>query len=72
MDTLIASSTATLTTNFGFDIIAGAVDFMKTWLLFIIGAGLGVLQSLMPYIIGLIVISAIVYFAYRAIQFFRH
>ena len=71
MDTLIASSSASFTTAFGInwtDVIA----FMKTWLLQIIGAGLGVLQALMPYIIGLVVISAIVYFIYRAFRFFKH
>jgi hypothetical protein len=45
---------------------------MATWLLDVIGAGLGVLQQLLPYIIGLAVIGAIVYFLYRAFRFFRH
>lgn len=43
-------------------------DLMKSMLLLIIGAGLGILQALMPYIIGLVVISAIVYFLYRAFR----
>ena len=71
MDTVIASSSASFSTAFGFgwtDLIA----FMKTWLLQVIGAGLGILQALMPYIIGLAVIAAIVYFLYRAFRFFRH
>lgn len=71
MDTIIASSTAGFLTAFGFS-LTDIIDFMKTWLLYIIGAGLGILQALMPYIVGLAVISAIVYFLYRAFRFFRH
>ena len=71
MDTLIASSSASFTTAFGIS-WTDVVTFMKTWLLQVIGAGLGILQALMPYIIGLAVISAVVYFLYRAFRFFRH
>jgi len=65
MDSLITTASSTLATNFGFDIFSASITFMKTWALFILGAGLGVLQSLMPYIVGIVVISAIVYFLYR-------
>lgn len=71
MDTIIASSTTSFSTAYGFT-YTNLIDFMKTWLVQIIGAGLGILQALMPYIIGLAVISAIVYFLYRAFRFFRH
>lgn len=71
MDALIASSSAQFTTSFGITWVE-VVTYMKTLLLTIIGAGLGVLQALMPYIIGLAVISAIVYFLYRAFKFFKH
>lgn len=71
MDALIATSSSGFATAFGFS-LSDVVDFMKTWLLYIIGAGLGVLQALLPYIIGLAVIAAIVYFLYRAFRFFRH
>ena len=71
MDTLIASSSSSFSTAYGFS-YTDLVSFMKTWLLQIVGAGLGVLQALLPYIIGLAVISAIVYFLYRAFRFFRH
>ena len=71
MNALIASSTAGFNTAFGFN-FADVTSFMATWLLDIIGAGLGVLQQLLPYIIGLAVIGAIVYFLYRAFRFFRH
>jgi hypothetical protein len=71
MNALIASSTTGFSTAFGFS-FADVTAFMATWLLDVIGAGLGVLQQLLPYIIGLAVIGAIVYFLYRAFRFFRH
>ncbi len=71
MNAIIASSSASFSSAFGFG-WSDLVDFMETWLLQILGAGLGVLQALMPYIIGLAVISAVVYFLYRAFRFFRH
>jgi len=71
MNALIATSTAGFLTAFGIS-LSDLIDFMKNWLLYIIGAGLGVLQSLMPYIVGLVVIGAIIYFLFRAFRFFRH
>jgi hypothetical protein len=37
-----------------------------------IGSGLAVLYSLRGWIVALVIIGAIVYFAYRAFRFFRH
>lgn len=37
-----------------------------------IGSGLAVLYELRYWIVGLVIIGAIVYFAYRAFRFFRH
>lgn len=71
MDTLITNASTTFSNAFGFN-YASVVEFMEDWLLTLIGSGLGVLQALMPYIIGLAVISAIVYFLFRAFRFFRH
>lgn len=71
IDELIATSTAGFNTAFGFS-IPNAIAFMKTWLTYIIGAGLGLLQALMPFIVGLVVLGAVVYFLYRAFKFFRH
>jgi thiamine transporter ThiT len=48
------------------------VDYMTGLLKLVIGSGLGLLQTLLPYIIALVIIGAIVYFLYRAFQFFRH
>lgn len=76
MGTLIATSSNGFNTAFsgsmGSITIANLIAFMKGWLTYIIGAGFGVLEYLMPYIVGLVVISAIVYFLFRAFRFFRH
>jgi hypothetical protein len=37
-----------------------------------IGSGLAVLYELRGWIVALVIIGAIVYFAYRAFRFFRH
>ena len=71
MQTIIDTASTTFTSNVGFNWGEG-VTYMKTLLLLVIGSGLGVLQTLMPYIIALVVIGAIVYFLYRAFRFFRH
>lgn len=71
MDALIATSSAGFTSAFGLS-LTDLTSFMSTWLKYIIGSGLGVLQALMPYIVGLAVISAVIYFLYRAFRFFKH
>lgn len=71
MNTIISNASSTFTTAFGFD-YGDVVDFMVTWLKTVIGSGLGVLQELLPYIVGVAIISAIVYFLYRAFRFFKH
>ena len=40
-------------------------------ILLVLGSSFGILEKLMPYIIGLIVIGLIVYFVYRAFRFVR-
>jgi len=72
MDSLILAASSTLATAFGFDVFSASIDFMKSWALFILGAGLGVLDQLMPFIVGITVIAAIVYFLYRLFRFFKH
>jgi hypothetical protein len=68
---LIASSSASFSAAYGFP-VASTTAWASTWFLDIVGSGLGVLVQLLPYIIGLAVIGAIVYFLYRAFRFFRH
>ena len=71
MDTIISNASSTFSTAVGFT-WADTITYMKSLLLLIIGSGLGLLQVLLPYIIALVIISAIVYFIYRAFRFFRH
>ena len=71
MDSIIAAASSTFSTSLGFG-WSDVVAFMKAQLLLIIGSGLGLLETLLPYIVALVIISAIVYFIYRAFQFFRH
>ena len=71
MDTVISNASSTFTSAVGFN-WSDVVTFMKSLLLLVIGSGLGLLETLLPYIIALITIGAIVYFLYRAFRFFRH
>jgi hypothetical protein len=71
MQTIIDTASSTIATNLGFS-FQDVTTFMSGLLSTVIGAGLGVLQVLLPYILGLIVVTAIVYFIYRAFRFFRH
>lgn len=71
MDTIITNASTTFTSAVGFN-WADVTAFMKSLLLLVVGSGLGLLETLLPYIIALITIGAIVYFLYRAFRFFRH
>ncbi len=71
MQGIIDTASTTFTGAVGFN-WSDVVAFMKTLLLLVIGSGLGLLETLLPYIIALVTISAIVYFLYRAFRFFKH
>jgi len=71
MDALIATATSTFNTTTGFELSA-VIDWMADQLKLVLGSGLAVLNALLPWIIALVVISAVVYFLYKAFQFFRH
>jgi len=71
MDSLINTATSTFETTTGFT-YADVVTWMGDLLKLVLGSGLGLLSELMGWIIALVVISAIVYFLYRAFHFFRH
>ncbi len=71
MDELIATSSAGFLATVGF-----SIDSVTQWmgdnlLKPFIGGGLSVLYSLRWWIIALVVISIIVYFAFRGFRFFR-
>lgn len=72
MDTLITDATAGFASTTGF-----SVSSVVTWagdnlIKLFIGSGLSVLYELRYWIVALVIIGAIVYFAYRAFRFFRH
>jgi hypothetical protein len=72
MNALIASSSAGFLATTGFnvsDVVTWAGDNL---IKLFIGSGLSVLYNLRYWIVALVIISAIVYFAYRAFGFFRH
>lgn len=72
MGDLISSSTAAFETTTGFG-VADVVTWTGDNLIKVfIGSGLAVLYELRYWIVALVIIAAIVYFAYRAFQFFRH
>lgn len=53
--------------------IAGVVTWTGTNLLQVfIGSGLALLYELRYWIVALVIIAGVVYFAYRAFLFFRH
>jgi hypothetical protein len=72
MDTLITTASTGFSTTTGFsisDVVTWAGDNL---IKLFIGSGLSVLYNLRYWIVALIVIGAIVYFAYRAMRFFKH
>ena len=71
MQTLITTASSTFTTALGFN-WSDVTAYMSSLLSLVLGTGLGLLQTLMPYIVGLVFIGAVVYFVYRAFRFFRH
>lgn len=64
--------------NTGFASTTGfSIDSVTQWagdnlIKLFLGSGLAVLYSLRYWIVALVVIAAIVYFAYRAFRFFKH
>lgn len=72
MGDLITSAQSGFASTTGF-----AVTDVVTWagdnlIKLFIGSGLTVLYELRYWIVALVIIGAIVYFAYRAFRFFRH
>lgn len=72
MDTLITNASSSFNSTVGFA-PAEAVTWVGTNLIKpIIGGGLDLLYELRFWIIALVVLGAIVYFAYRAFRFYKH
>lgn len=72
MQGIINTATSSFETTTGFS-FADVVTWVGDNLIkLFIGSGVGVLDALKYWIVALVVIGAIVYFAYRAFRFFRH
>ena len=72
MGSLITSASSGFASTTGFqisDVVTWAGDNL---IKLFIGSGLSVLYNLRYWIVALVIIGAIVYFAYRAFRFFRH
>jgi len=72
MGSLIGNATSTFLSTTGFDVSAVVTWAGDNLIKLFIGSGLAVLYELRGWIVALVVIGAIVYFAYRAFRFFRH
>ncbi len=68
---LIATASSTFMTDLGFNWL-NVTNLMKSMMTLVMGSGLGVLKLMLPLVLVLIIITAIVYFLYRAFRFFRH
>ena len=72
MDALIASSSAGFASTTGFSIDSVTAWMSTNLIQLFIGSGLGVLLSLRYWIVALVILGAIIYFAYRGFRFFQH
>lgn len=72
MGDLITSASTGFASTTGFTIDSVTLWAGDNLIKLFIGSGLAVLYSLRYWIVALVIIGAIVYFAYRAFQFFRH
>ncbi len=68
----IAAATSTFSGTTGFDLSAVMVWAGDNLIKLFIGSGLALLFYLRGWIVAMLVIAAIIYFAYRAFRFFRH
>jgi hypothetical protein len=72
MGGLITTAESGFSSTTGFT-VGSVVDWAGDNLISLfIGSGLAVLYELRYWIVALVIIAAIVYFAYRAFRFFRH
>lgn len=72
MGSLVTSAESGFASTTGFS-IASVVDWTGDNLITLfIGSGLAVLYNLRYWIVALVILAAIIYFAYRAFRFFRH
>jgi len=72
MDTLITTASSGFATTTGFSVASVVTWTGDNLIKLFIGSGLAVLYELRYWIVALVIIGAIVYFAYRAFRFFKH
>ena len=72
MDAMIASASGGFASTTGFSIASVVTWSGDNLIKLFIGSGLAVLFELRYWIVALIIIGAVVYFAYRGMRFFRH
>lgn len=70
--TLVNAATTTFASTTGFTLDATLAWAVSSFYDLFIGSGLAILYELRGWIVAIIMIAAIVYFAYRLFQFFRH
>ncbi len=64
------SGEVAIDTTLNSNILAAAI--MSPMLNMVMGSGLGILKSLLPFILGTIIILSIAFFIYRGMRFMRH
>ena len=69
---LVNQATTTFSATTGFDLTAMLAWAVTNFYDLFLGSGLAVLYTLRGWIVAVIMIAAVLYFAYRLYQFFRH
>lgn len=69
--TMVSEGDTVMTTVTGENMGAGVSWVGENFIKLFIGSGLALLSSMIGWIVALVIIGAIVYFAYRAFRFFR-
>jgi len=72
IDGMLKNATSSFMGTLGFLPSDGVKSVGSLFIMPIIGGGVMMFQSLMPWIIALVVLSAFVYFSYRAFRFYKH
>ncbi len=72
MGDLISTASTGFASTTGFSIASVVTWSGDNLIKLFIGSGLAVLYELRYWIVALVVIAAIIYFAYRAFRFFKH
>ena len=70
--TLVSAATSTFASTTGFTLDSTLSWAVANFYDLFIGSGLAILYELRGWIVAIIMIAAVVYFAYRMFQFFRH